>query len=137
MPMTRPVHFGRLGARRAVAAAVATLLMVATVGVLFRPAVAGAVTTDSMRITNVTDPVVRGAAASFTVQLVKGDGTLDTAYRGRIHTTSTDPAAQLPPDYTFQASDAGQHTFSMNWIDDGTQSLTVADIAEPALTDTF
>ena len=91
----------------------------------------------TLRITNVTDPIVRGAATNFTVQLVQADGTLDTAYRGRVHVTSTDPAAQLPPDYTFQASDAGQHNFSMNWINDGTHSLTVTDIADPTLSATY
>src|SRR5436190_15699993 len=104
MLMTRSGQLGRRNDFRAVAAATAALMLAFSVGVL-RPARAGAVTTDSLRITNVTDPVVRGAPTSFTVQLVMGDGTLDTAYRGRIHTTSTDPAAQLPPDYTFQASD--------------------------------
>src|SRR5439155_17678606 len=72
-PMTR---FGRSGRRlggRVVAVATAGALLVLSVGVLARPTVAGAVTTDSLRITNVTDPVVRGAAASFTVELVQGD----------------------------------------------------------------
>lgn len=34
-----------------------------------------------------------------------------TAYAGRVHFTSSDPAAVLPADYTFQPGDAGTHDF--------------------------
>src|SRR6478752_270648 len=106
MPTTRHERPRRQHGLRAVAAVLAMAIL--PVSGLIRPPAAAAVTIDQLRITNVTDPVVRGASASFTVQLVQPDASLDTGYRGRIHVTSSDPAAQLPPDYTFQASDNGQ-----------------------------
>src|SRR3954451_9709718 len=130
--MTRRKSPGR-GREFAAVAAVVLLAIVPVVGVV-RAAPAAATTTDQLRITGVTDPIVRGASTNFTVQLVLPDRTVDTAYRGRVHVTASDAAAQLPPDYTFQASDNGQHSFSMNWIIDGTQSTTVGDIAEASLT---
>src|SRR5262245_35764427 len=34
-------------------------------------------------------------------------------YTGTIHLTSTDPAAQLPPDYTYVPDDSGSHVFTV------------------------
>jgi hypothetical protein len=95
---------------------------------------AAAASADHLVLTGVQDPIVRGAIDSFTVQVVTAQGTLDTTYRGRVTFTASDPAAQLPPDYTYTAADAGQHGFSMNWVHSGSQSLTVTDVADSTLT---
>ena len=55
------------------------------------------------------------AGAPFSVTLTTQDayGNLVTGYTGTVHFTSGDPyGASLPADYTFQASDQGQHTFA-------------------------
>lgn len=38
-------------------------------------------------------------------------GDVVPGYRGTVHFTSTDPAATLPPDFTFTAADNGDHFF--------------------------
>jgi hypothetical protein len=95
---------------------------------------AAAASADHLVLTGVQDPIVRGAVNSFTVQVVTAQGTVDTTYRGRITFSASDPAAQLPPDYTFTAGDAGKHSFSMNWVNSGSQSLTATDVADSTLT---
>ena len=47
----------------------------------------------------------------MTVMALTARGAVDTQYGGTIHFTSSDPAATLPPDYTFTAADKGVHTF--------------------------
>jgi hypothetical protein len=73
---------------------------------------------------------MRGTPFDVTILAVDGCGNIDTGYAGTIHFTSTDPNAVLPRDYTFQASDAGQHTFSggVTLIMPGSQTLTVTDL---------
>jgi hypothetical protein len=54
-------------------------------------------------------------------------GNVATGYRGRVHFTSTDAAAALPSDYTFTATDAGVHSFSITLKTAGTRSVTATD----------
>jgi streptogramin lyase len=55
-------------------------------------------------------------------------------YAGTVHLTCPgDPAATLPPDYTFTALDSGVHTFTVILRTPGTQSLTAADTTIPTL----
>jgi hypothetical protein len=46
-----------------------------------------------------------------------------------VHFTSSDSFAALPADYTFTATDAGTHTFTVTFGSPGTQTVTVADAA--------
>jgi hypothetical protein len=73
---------------------------------------------------------------SITVTASNGDGTTFTGYRGRVHFTSSDPAAVLPPDYTFVGGDSGTHTF--NGVELKTpcvaQTISVADMVNPFTT---
>ena len=78
------------------------------------------------------------AATAFTGQTVDvrvrardDGGNVDTAYRGTVHFTSSDPGATLPPDYTFTAADNGDHTFAglIAFSAPGNQVVTVADVA--------
>jgi adhesin/invasin len=65
-----------------------------------------------------------------TVQAVDSFGNIDTNYIDTIHFTCTDPSAVLPPDYTFQTSNAGMATFpgGVTLVTPGTQTLTVTDV---------
>jgi len=54
-----------------------------------------------------------------------------TTYRGTIHLSSSDPAAQLAANYTFTAADAGVHTFTVGATlkTAGMQSISATDTA--------
>ena len=62
-------------------------------------------------------------------------GDVVPGYRGTIHFTSTDPAATLPPDYTFTAADNGDHFFpdGLRYATAGSQSISAADTASPGI----
>jgi hypothetical protein len=66
-----------------------------------------------------------------TVIAVDPYGNTDMNYTGTIHFTTSDmdPGVVLPPDYTFQASDAGMATFpgGVTLITPGVQTLTATD----------
>jgi len=56
-------------------------------------------------------------------------------YAGSVQLSSTDPQANLPPDYTFTAADAGVHVFSgVSFATAGPQQITATDTATPAIT---
>jgi hypothetical protein len=56
-----------------------------------------------------------------------------TNYTGTVHLSSSDPAAQLSPDYTFTAADKGTHQFSATLFTTGNQSFTFTDTANPSV----
>ena len=57
-------------------------------------------------------PPTATAGTPFTVTVsVLYQGKLDTVINSRIHFTSSDPGAVLPPDYYFTPTDAGSHTW--------------------------
>jgi hypothetical protein len=58
---------------------------------------------------------------------------LVSSYRGRVHFSSSDPAATLPADYTFTAADAGIHEFHVTFATAGTQWLAVTDVTAPSI----
>jgi hypothetical protein len=51
----------------------------------------------------------------------------------KIHFSSTDGRAALPPDYTFTAADQGSHQFSVGLSTPGSQSIVVADTKSGAV----
>ena len=67
-----------------------------------------------------------GKSFSVTVSALDAFGNLVPTYRGKVHFTDT-LAAGLPSDYTFNATDNGQHTFSLSLKTSGTQTLDVLD----------
>ena len=79
-----------------------------------------------------------GQALDFTVTaLDAGNNPLD-GYTGTVHFTSTDAAALLPANYTFQPGDHGQHTFTITLRTTGSINVTVTDanngdITNPAI----
>ncbi len=74
----------------------------------------------------------------MTVTAVDPYGNTDTNYQGTItfSTTDPDPGVVLPPDYTFQPSDAGMVTFpgGVTLITPGDQILTATDTADSTIT---
>jgi hypothetical protein len=60
-----------------------------------------------------TAPANVTAGTRFTVTVtVLDQGKIDAVINSPIHFTSSDPAAALPGNYYFTASDAGSHTFT-------------------------
>jgi Ca2+-binding RTX toxin-like protein len=78
-----------------------------------------------LRVAPATSSPVTGTPAPLTVTALDFAGNPLPSYRRTVHFTSTDPAAVLPPDYTFTAADSGVHTFSVTWKTAGTRTLTV------------
>jgi hypothetical protein len=83
-------------------------------------------------ILNFTAPPTARAGTPFTVIVsVVYQGKPDTVIDSRIHFTSSDPAAVLPPDYYFAPADAGSHSwmngFTLVTPGDQTISATIAD----------
>jgi hypothetical protein len=68
-----------------------------------------------------------GAPVSFTVTAVGANGYPFNNYTGTIHITSSDPRTGPIPDYTFQASEGGSHTFQLPLYTAGPQTFTVTD----------
>jgi hypothetical protein len=72
-------------------------------------------------------PSTAGDPQNFTVQAIDSSDAIDTSYAGTVHFTSSDPGASLPSDYTFVASDNGEHTFSATLTTAGAQSMTATE----------
>jgi len=79
---------------------------------------------------------VAGTVLSLSVTLHDAYGNVAAVYAGTVHFSSTDPFAFLPADTPFAAADAGSRAFSISFARSGPQTVTVADVAAPALTAT-
>jgi hypothetical protein len=79
-------------------------------------------------------PTVTTAGSSRNVVVAALDvyGNAATTYAGTVHFSSSDVQAGLPADYTFTAADAGVHVFAVTLKTAGTQTVAVADTANPA-----
>ena len=79
-----------------------------------------------------------GAAFDVTVTAYDAYGNIATGYTGTVHFTSSDTGATLPADYTFTTGDNGVHTFTsgITLITSGSQTITVTDTVNAALTNT-
>lgn len=79
-------------------------------------------------------PTIAGDIGSFTVTAKDAYGNTATGYTGKVHFTSSDGQAVLPPDTLFVASDKGIHTFSARLKTAGTQWLKATDNANSGIT---
>jgi hypothetical protein len=68
-----------------------------------------------------------GDSLTVTVKAPNADGTVNTAYAGVVHFSSSDLKAVLPADYAFTSSDQGQHSFTVSLRTAGLQSVTVTE----------
>jgi hypothetical protein len=91
-----------------------------------------------------TTSVVAGGATSYLVTAKDSGGNVAIGYRGTVHFTATG-TTNVPPDYTFTASDNGVKTFtptstpptgSVVLFTAGTQTLTVKDNATATIAGT-
>jgi len=93
---------------------------------------AGAAT--HLTITGFPSPASPGASNFFTVTALDSQNNTATGYTGTVHFTSTDGAAVLPANYTFQAADAGIHSFNATLTTAGAQTLTATDTVAASIT---
>ncbi|MEI7899411.1 MAG: autotransporter-associated beta strand repeat-containing protein [bacterium] len=94
--------------------------------------------TSTFALTDFAGTQTAGAAGTMTVTAKNFYGATATGYTGTIHFASTDGAAVLPADYTFQLSDSGVHTFTsgVTLNTPGTHSITVADVVTGSISGT-
>jgi autotransporter-associated beta strand protein len=94
--------------------------------------------TSTFALSDFSGTQTAGTADTMTVTAKNFYGATATGYVGTIHFTSTDGAATLPADYTFQPSDNGVHTFTsgITLNTPGTQSITVADSVTSSISGT-
>jgi hypothetical protein len=79
-------------------------------------------------ISGIPSSVPPDTAQSFTVTAADPYGNLATGYTGTVQFSSSDPAANLPANYTFSVANQGAQSFSLTFNTAGTQSVTVKDI---------
>jgi hypothetical protein len=77
-----------------------------------------------------------GDAHSFTVTAQDPFGNTIPTYMGTVTFTSSDSAAMLPANYTFNSLDSGQHTFTATLNTLGLQSITATDTKTSSFTGT-
>ena len=88
-----------------------------------------------LSVTGFQSPTSPGASHTLTVTSLDANNNVATGYRGTVRVMSSDAAATLPANYTFQASDAGVHTFSITLnTASSTQSISVVDTANGSIT---
>jgi len=69
--------------------------------------------------------VASGAATTYTVTAYDASNAVLTSFAGNLVLSATDSSATfVPPNYTYNASDAGVHTFAVTFTTAGLQSLT-------------
>ncbi len=88
----------------------------------------------SLAVTRLPSSVTPGAASNFTVTAYDPYGNIATGYTGKVHFTSTDPSAVLPPDYTFNSGNAGTQSFSATLNATGTQTIFATDTVTSSIT---
>jgi hypothetical protein len=82
--------------------------------------------------------ITAGTPFNLTVTALDAYGNVATGYLGTVKFASTDNGAQLPPKYTFTASDQGVHTFTgLVLRKKGTQTITVTDASNNTILGTF
>jgi hypothetical protein len=80
-------------------------------------------------LTGLSSSATVGATQTITVTLKDSYGNVATGYLGTVGFSSSDAQGGLPSIYTFTATDAGAHTFSLTFGTTGTQTVTVSDAA--------
>jgi hypothetical protein len=86
----------------------------------------------------VTAPPYPASYYGFNVTVSAKDayGNTIPGYTGTVHFTSSDSAATLPADYTYTPADQSSHTFTVTLQTAGTQTITVNDSSNVAVTGT-
>jgi hypothetical protein len=90
----------------------------------------------SLAVFGYPSPTERMVPHDFTVAALDPYGNVATGYTGTVTFSSDEDHADLPPDYTFTAADAGVHVFSATFNRFGTFYLTATDTSDPTITGT-
>jgi hypothetical protein len=80
-----------------------------------------------LSITGLANPVTAGSTDTFLVSARDAYGNVVPGFAGTVAITSSDSKATLPSNYTFRASDAGQHSFGVVLGKVGTQTVTATE----------
>lgn len=112
----------------------ALLVLLLTIALtISAPAVRGAPAT-AFRVT-LPETVIVEELFDFTVEAVDGNGTVDPTYTGTVGFGSLNGEAELPPNYTFTAGDAGVHVFSAKMLLLGdNKDIMVVDLSNASIT---
>lgn len=94
----------------------------------------GVATLDHFTVTGAPTTSDAGTAFDVTVTAVDSNGATVTNYTGAVHFDTSDTLAGLPADYTFVTRDNGVHTFQVTLKTAGSQTITVYDTGNSALT---
>lgn len=82
--------------------------------------------------------IAANTAFSITVTAVDAYGNVATGYRGTIHFSGSVGGANLPGNYTFQASDKGVHTFTnLKLRTKGLQTIKIVDTLDNTILGIF
>jgi Domain of unknown function (DUF4082)/Fibronectin type III domain len=79
-------------------------------------------------LSGLTSTATVGVAQSVTVTAEDPYGNVATGYAGTVQFTSSDTAASLPSNYTFNTANQGVNAFTFTFGTAGTQSLSVSDV---------
>jgi hypothetical protein len=101
----------------------------AQAGIVVNPAAAA-----TLVVSGIPSPTAAGVAGNVTVTAKDPSGNTATGYLGTVQFTSTDAKAGLPANYTFTATDAGTHVFSVTLNTAGTQSVSATDTLTASIT---
>jgi dUTPase len=77
-----------------------------------------------------------GDSATVSLEVLDGFGVRDAGYTGTVRFSSSDSNATLPSEYTFATADLGLKTFTVRFVSQGEQTLTVQDTAMATLSAT-
>jgi hypothetical protein len=83
----------------------------------------------TLSVTSSSGMVAAGSPVAVTVTAEDAYGNAIPGYAGTVHFGSTDGQAQLPPDHTFTAFDAGSYTVSLTLDTAGNQTVYATDAA--------
>jgi alpha-tubulin suppressor-like RCC1 family protein len=81
----------------------------------------------SLSVSVLPGSIAIGQSLAYAVNARSASGADVTDYTGIVHFSSSDPLAQLPPDYTFVAADRGTHIVTTTFESAGNQTLTITD----------
>jgi hypothetical protein len=87
-----------------------------------------------LQVAGFPSSVTAGTAGQVVVTALDPFGQPALGYTGTVHSSSSDPQAELPADYAFTTADKGAHSFSATLKTAGTQSLTATDTGTASLT---
>ncbi len=98
-------------------------------GIVINPAAAKTFT-----VAGFPSPTTAGVSGTFTVTAKDAYNNVATGYTGTVKFTSTDTKFVSPGNYTFTATDAGAHTFTVTFKTAGVQSITATDTVTASIT---